>query len=371
MDTPADLFARLGLADVPGVAPADLRLFHEDLSSDARTYLIGVPGQHAVGVWRVLRERAPETGYSPVIVGDLDEDAFFHLGRLTDPLDNTPVSAILAEAARTNAPAWVDEQLRAPWRDPSLRAQVYEDGRIVWERNDAGAESQTNWPAPETGILPLSLPPTDSALLEASLNDLLPSDPVVLASQTRDQGNAAIPSPANDEAAAATPEPNDANEQDALDWAKEERDGSDDEDEPDGEQDGPPKTPRNYAYLASDYGRGWREAVYLALVPTPRAWEAPAYLRVGDWNACPPPAVHVALLKHWHDAYGAHLLGLGSDIVEVWVERPPTDPEVLRRLADEHEAYCPGDGPRELDAELDRAVRTNSADGSHWFFWWD
>ena len=50
------------------------------------------------------------------------------------------------------------------------------------------------------------------------------------------------------------------------------------------------------------------DRVVIGLVPTTLPWEALAHLRLGGWNECPTPAEHVAILKWWHERYGAELV---------------------------------------------------------------
>ena len=111
------------------------------------------------------------------------------------------------------------------------------------------------------------------------------------------------------------------------------------------------------------------ERVHIALLPTSQGWEAPAYLRYGGWNECPPPEHHVAMLRSWHERYGAELVGISSDMVNVRAAtRPQTRDEALD-LAREKYAYC---------ADIvDQGVQNLSALAAGlmaddwWFFWWD
>jgi hypothetical protein len=109
--------------------------------------------------------------------------------------------------------------------------------------------------------------------------------------------------------------------------------------------------------------------VYVALVPTKVCWEVPAVLNTGGWNECPVPEVHVCLMKRWHELYGAEVVGISRDIIEMYVARPPRDKEAALALAKEQYLYCPdivdqGTGTLEnLAAAL--------LGGTSWYFWWD
>src|SRR5262249_29167529 len=75
--------------------------------------------------------------------------------------------------------------------------------------------------------------------------------------------------------------------------------------------------------------------VFVALVPTVIGWQVPAYLRFGGWNSCPAPEHHVAMLKHWRHLYGAEVVGVGGEVLELANARPPADRDVAMRLARE------------------------------------
>jgi hypothetical protein len=109
--------------------------------------------------------------------------------------------------------------------------------------------------------------------------------------------------------------------------------------------------------------------VVIALVPTERSWEVPAYLFTGGWNECPEASVHCALAKYWFEKYGAEIVALTHDVVEMSVSRPPTTREAALALAREQYAYCADivDQGTESIAALAAAL----LNGKAWFFWWD
>jgi hypothetical protein len=108
---------------------------------------------------------------------------------------------------------------------------------------------------------------------------------------------------------------------------------------------------------------------HLVIVPTDDWTTIPAYLRWGNWNGCPAPEYHVAALRSWRDRFGAELVGLSHDVMNIRVrQRPDTVAEALD-LAREHYAYCSDSvdqGTGTLSA-LAAALREND----WWFFWWD
>jgi hypothetical protein len=113
------------------------------------------------------------------------------------------------------------------------------------------------------------------------------------------------------------------------------------------------------------------EEVFIAKVPTAFSWEAVAYIGFGGWNDCPYDEEHVAILRYWHDRYGAHLLAQGGDMLECTVDRPPTTKEAALNLAREQLIYAVGtlgefgigNSVHDLAAAL--------LNSRHWVFWWD
>ncbi|UJR82269.1 Hypothetical protein I5071_43340 [Sandaracinus amylolyticus] len=91
--------------------------------------------------------------------------------------------------------------------------------------------------------------------------------------------------------------------------------------------------------------------VAVALVPTRDPAEVPAWLAFGNWAGCPEPTVHVAMLTRWRERYGAEVVALGADVIELRVARPPADREAAMALAREQIAYAPdllADGTRSI-----------------------
>lgn len=109
--------------------------------------------------------------------------------------------------------------------------------------------------------------------------------------------------------------------------------------------------------------------VVIGLVPTPRSWEAPAFVRYGDWNDCPSPDAHVAIHKKWHEEYGSDIACMSSDVIECTVRNPPTSPETALALAREQFVYCSDivhQGVGSVEALAATLLR-----GKTWYFWWD
>lgn len=109
--------------------------------------------------------------------------------------------------------------------------------------------------------------------------------------------------------------------------------------------------------------------VHIALIPTADPTEIPAYLRFGNWNDCPAPEYHVALLRDQRDRYGAELVAIGGDTLEFEAARVPATREEAIALARDFHVYC--------EDSIHQGFETVSAFAqalmaTRWrFFWWD
>jgi hypothetical protein len=95
----------------------------------------------------------------------------------------------------------------------------------------------------------------------------------------------------------------------------------------------------------------------------------PAYLHWGQWNGCPAPEYQIAALRSWRERFGAELVGLSRDVMNVRVQSRPPTREVALELAREQYVYC--------SDIVDQGVQTLSAlaavlmESDWWYFWWD
>lgn len=109
--------------------------------------------------------------------------------------------------------------------------------------------------------------------------------------------------------------------------------------------------------------------VYIALVPTDDWTTIPAYLRWGGWNDCPAPEYHVAAMRHWRDHYGAELVGINADTINVWAPRRPGTREEALGLAREQYIYCEDIIDQGIGTY--RALAADLMANDWWYFWWD
>jgi hypothetical protein len=111
------------------------------------------------------------------------------------------------------------------------------------------------------------------------------------------------------------------------------------------------------------------QKVLIGLAPTDDWTTIPAILRWGGWNGCPAAEYHVAAMRNWRDRYGAELIGMNFDTINLRVAvRPKTREEALALARDQY-VYC-------ADI-IDQGVGTYSAlaaalmASDWWYFWWD
>jgi len=112
-----------------------------------------------------------------------------------------------------------------------------------------------------------------------------------------------------------------------------------------------------------------RPLVHIALIPTDDPTAIPAYMRFGNWNECPSAAYHVAALRAWRDRYGAELVGLGSDTIDLRVSRRPGTRDEALELARAQFVYCADIVHQGVGSYRALAAQLMASDW--WFFWWD
>lgn len=113
----------------------------------------------------------------------------------------------------------------------------------------------------------------------------------------------------------------------------------------------------------------WLPKVAIARCTVDQPWDVAAVIQPGGWNECPPPEVHLAFFKSWHERYGAVVTCMSDDVIEMDVARPPATLEAARVLAEEHFVYCPDIVLQGVGSVASLALALKGS--SHWYFWWD
>ena len=111
------------------------------------------------------------------------------------------------------------------------------------------------------------------------------------------------------------------------------------------------------------------DRVHILLIPTDESAAVPAFLRWGGWNACPAPELHVAALRSWHKRYGAELVGITGDVINLRVTRRPATRDAALALARDQSLYCEDIVDQGTQTLAPLAATLMQDDW--WFFWWD
>lgn len=268
------------------------------------------PGERALTLWGELRDLSTETGYWPVILG-AEEEIRFHRQSIEDPYHRITVREVLSRAEAIDVDRLLEDRLLSLMELDSDESEAFSE-MLMRKADELGEGGRID------GVLEWAehvdkVPGRRKALLEQLLRER------------------------------------------AGEWPED-------------------AEPHNYFSIPYEWTGDYTRlkplrTVRLALAPTTASWEAPAYLKFGAWNDCPSPEEHVAVLKRWNALYGAQVVGLTHDVLEVGVTRPPNSKLSAFNLAREQYGYCAdivdqGDG-----GILDLAATLLGA--SVWYFWWD
>lgn len=109
----------------------------------------------------------------------------------------------------------------------------------------------------------------------------------------------------------------------------------------------------------------------VALVPAAHAWQVPVLLGWdGGLNYDLEPVDHAVVLRDWQERFGAQLVTLGNEqVLELWVDHPPTEPAHALAVAREQFEYC-YDSVYQGVGSLTELAREQVGSQS-WYFWWD
>jgi len=106
------------------------------------------------------------------------------------------------------------------------------------------------------------------------------------------------------------------------------------------------------------------------LVPATAGYEVPVLVPglIQPSSVDLEPADHLAVLRHWHQRYGAELYYPGGSDLELSVARPPVTTDDIARCAVQQMVYC--EDLLQIIGEAEDVAR-RQARGDHWSFWWD
>lgn len=111
------------------------------------------------------------------------------------------------------------------------------------------------------------------------------------------------------------------------------------------------------------------EKAYIIVVPTKDWTEIPAYLRWGDWNENPPPEFHVSAFRSWRDRYGAELIGISGEVLNLRVKKKPRSRQEALDLARELYDYDKDIVDQGVETLSNLAAALKAYEW--WYFWWD
>jgi hypothetical protein len=83
----------------------------------------------------------------------------------------------------------------------------------------------------------------------------------------------------------------------------------------------------------------------------------------------PPPEIHVAVLRSWHERFGVEVVGISGDSMDLFVLRPPSTFGEAMKLALEEYTYC-NDMIDQGAGTVSRRAAELMAD-PWWDLWWD
>jgi Domain of unknown function (DUF4253) len=115
---------------------------------------------------------------------------------------------------------------------------------------------------------------------------------------------------------------------------------------------------------------GVQSAARIGLFPVARSSDVVAY--VGWPGACAlydSPAPVAAVLRSWEERFGAQVLRIGPDTVDLVVQRPPRHPADALAVAAEQFALCP-DIVTQAEGSI-RALADQIVGEPLWSLWWD
>jgi hypothetical protein len=100
--------------------------------------------------------------------------------------------------------------------------------------------------------------------------------------------------------------------------------------------------PEDYTELDEMFVMSGEPPLSIVLLPVGEGWQVFTLIAPtgGDSQRYNSTALHLVIHKHWSHRYGAELVALTRDEMELFIARPPDDPTTAIQVAWEHFAYC-------------------------------
>jgi hypothetical protein len=108
--------------------------------------------------------------------------------------------------------------------------------------------------------------------------------------------------------------------------------------------------------------------VGIVAIPCSAPWEV-LTIRPFAWQEPLSDAVLTATLKSWYERFGALPIGVLTDVLELWLPKPITDPHAASTTALEMFAICPDIVDQGTDTV--QALAQELLNANIWFLWWD
>jgi hypothetical protein len=121
----------------------------------------------------------------------------------------------------------------------------------------------------------------------------------------------------------------------------------------------------------SGYENVTAETAAILFVPTADPCEVPAHLLFGGFNSCPPPEVHVAMLRSMQTRYQARLLVIDCGTIEIVVSHRPASRQEALRLATDFHTYAESFEGTAYNKQSAGHIAAYLLASDYWAFWWD
>lgn len=108
--------------------------------------------------------------------------------------------------------------------------------------------------------------------------------------------------------------------------------------------------------------------VWMLLVPAGEGYLVPEHIGMLGYDDSPTAADHTVILRSWYERYGAELIVLAGDSLELRVARPIRNRDEALEVAREHALYCLD--CMSIEGSID-GIASRLLGSTLWDFWWD